>query len=164
MKKAKQKSMGIQINQLSSGNRNQFIDFLIKNYSEGTRRNFHPFGFSRNELENVFRSIHKDLFYGVFKDNEQMIGFGMLRGWDEGYEIPSLGVLVDERMRGSGIGKHLVEYLVEIAKEHGANRIRLSVYEDNDRAISLYRKNNFKVSEKQDVSGRVKWIMYRDLF
>lgn len=163
MKTSREKIVEMHIEQLSADNRHQFLDFFRRNNSENTRRNFHPFAFSNGALEEVFRSLHKDLFFGVFGRDNKIIGFGMLRGWDEGYEVPSLGVLIDEEMRGSGIGARLVEFLVSVARDSGARRVRLSVYSDNKRAISIYNKCGFKTTKKKEVSGRIKWIMYCDV-
>jgi ribosomal protein S18 acetylase RimI-like enzyme len=41
----------------------------------------------------------------------RIVGYGMLRGWDEGYSVPSLGILVRAEACGQGIGKLLMEHL-----------------------------------------------------
>lgn len=155
--------MEIQIEQLSKENRNHFIDFFKRSNLETTRRNFHPFEFSEEALDKVFSSIHKDLFFGIFGRKNEIFGFGMLRGWDEGYEVPSLGILIAEESRGTGIGGQLLEYLLTVASDRGSKCVRLSVYEDNKRAIHIYNKFGFKITEKLEVSNRVKWIMHCDI-
>lgn len=161
MKKGKEVYTGIRIEKLSSDNHDLFMIFFKNNNTEASRRNFHPFEFSEEALEKEFSSINKDLFFGVFSVNNKMIGFGMLRGWDEGYEIPSLGVLVAEKMRGSGIGGQLVKFLVDAAKGNGSKNVRLSVYEDNEVAMSIYLGCGFKTIEKKNISGRIRCVMSR---
>ena len=74
----------------------------------------------------------------------QVLSYGMLRGWDEGYEIPSLGILVRADVRGAGLGDLTMRLLHLAARRRGARRIRLTVYERNHRAISLYVSLGYK--------------------
>jgi ribosomal protein S18 acetylase RimI-like enzyme len=74
----------------------------------------------------------------------RVIGYGLLRGWDEGYEIPSLGIAVHPRFRGQRVGLALMHVLHAVARLRGASRIRLKVYPDNRRALSLYRRLGYR--------------------
>ncbi len=155
---------GTHTEKLSHDNSQQFIDFFMRNNTEDTKKNFHPFEIAIESLKKTFSDIHRDFYVGVFDKNSEMIGFGMLRGWDEGYIVPSLGILVDEEMRGRGIGSRLVEYLVDVAKENGSKSVRLSVYGDNIQAINIYHRCGFEVtSKKKNVSGRIMWILSRNV-
>ncbi len=62
-----------------------------------------------------------------------------------------LGMSVDQKYRGKGIGSILIEYAIDWAK--GTNivkRIELLVFKTNNRAIHLYEKYGFvKEGEKQ---------------
>lgn len=53
-------------------------------------------------------------------------------------------VAVNERLRGRGIGRHLVEACVEHAWASGGDRIMLQVWERNEAAIHLYRSLGFE--------------------
>ena len=64
----------------------------------------------------------------------------MLRGWEEGHEIPSLGIVMDAAWRGRGYGRLLMEFLHATARRRGARQIRLKTYPDNVCALGLYRK------------------------
>ena len=79
-----------------------------------------------------------------------MIGYGMLRGWDEGYEIPSLGIAIDPAQQGRGYGQRLMEFLHATARQHGAKRVRLRVHPDNHRAVELYRSLGYSFSGESD--------------
>jgi len=70
------------------------------------------------------------------KDN--VVAYGMLRGWVEGYETPSLGIAVHPDHRGRGIARQLMDHLHVVAGERGAARVRLKVYRDNLAAVRLY--------------------------
>jgi GNAT superfamily N-acetyltransferase len=49
-------------------------------------------------------------------------------------------ILVTETMRGKGIGKMLVERLIEDAKEKGFKRMTWQVLDWNEPAINFYKK------------------------
>ena len=51
-------------------------------------------------------------------------------------------ILVTESMRGKGIGKMLMERLIEEAKEKGFKRITWQVLDWNEPAINFYKKFN----------------------
>ncbi len=62
----------------------------------------------------------------------------MLRGWDEGYSIPSFGVAVGAAYRGRGIARSLLRYAMERARERGASAIMVKVHMDNLGARPMY--------------------------
>jgi ribosomal protein S18 acetylase RimI-like enzyme len=51
-----------------------------------------------------------------------------------------LDLLVDERFRGQGIGRKLMEDAKEIAKARGASELFWAVYKDNKAAAEFYRR------------------------
>ncbi len=57
-----------------------------------------------------------------------IVAYGMLRGWDEGYETPSLGIAVHSEWQARGVGRRMMEHLHQVARVRGAKRIRLKVY------------------------------------
>ena len=94
------------------------------------------------------------------------MGLCMLRGWDEGYKIPSFGILVDYRCKALGLGRRMTEFAIAKARELGCPSIRLSVYSSNTYAIGLYRSLGFKEisNEPVKVNGEqdVKIIMIKE--
>lgn len=52
-------------------------------------------------------------------------------------------IIVDEKHRGKGVGKKLLQSLIILAKEKGVELLHLEVYEHNP-AAHLYRKLGFK--------------------
>lgn len=91
----------------------------------------------------------------------------MLRGWDEGFEIPSFGIFVDYRHHGLGLGKQMTEFGIDKARKQGCHSIRLSVYESNKRAIRLFKSLGFEQISSQPIlvagEPEVKVIMVKDL-
>ena len=62
----------------------------------------------------------------------------MLRGWDEGYATPSLGIAVRDDCQRQGVGRIMMEHLHRAAVIRGARTVRLRVHPDNIRARRLY--------------------------
>lgn len=102
-------------------------------------RYFHPHPFTDEEAQKRSRYRGKDAYY-IFVDGKTILGYGMLRGWDEGYDVPSLGIIVHPSVRGKGLGRLFMEFLHTVARQRGARKIRLKVYPENAPALNLYRK------------------------
>jgi ribosomal-protein-alanine N-acetyltransferase len=104
----------------------------------GDDRHFHPHPLDDEEAENRASYAGKDLYY-ILVEGRSVLGYGMLRGWDEGYEIPSLGIAVHPSARGMGIGRALMGFLHASARLRGARQVRLKVHRDNISAMTLYK-------------------------
>lgn len=105
------------------------------------RRFFHPHPFSREAIEPLVESRDE---YWLFVKGEAVVGYGMLRGWEEGYAIPSLGIAVADTHRGHGHGERIMHFLHGRAGERGATRVRLTVEAENHAARALYRKLGYR--------------------
>jgi ribosomal protein S18 acetylase RimI-like enzyme len=66
--------------------------------------------------------------------------YGLLRGCNEGYAIPCLGIAVHPDARARGLGRLVMDYLEAMARHRGAPSIRLRVHKDTARAIALYER------------------------
>jgi RimJ/RimL family protein N-acetyltransferase len=75
--------------------------------------------------------------------------------------VASLGMSVAADRRGAGIGTALLEACIGWANDVGVEKLALSVYPHNDRAIGLYRKFGF-VEEGRLTGHSKKSIGYRD--
>jgi ribosomal protein S18 acetylase RimI-like enzyme len=105
---------------------------------------FHPHAFTREEARRITQriGIRKDLYFAALTDHD-VAGYGMLRGWDEGYSIPSFGVAVAIRYRGHGIGRRLLRYATSRARRRGATKMILKVHPENANAKHLYESEGF---------------------
>jgi len=88
----------------------------------------------------------KDLYYLLVED-EKVLGYGLLRGWDEGYQIPSLGIAIRPSVRCLGLGRILMDFLHLAAYRRGARKVRLRVRKNNEKAIGLYRSFGYVFEE-----------------
>jgi len=75
--------------------------------------------------------------------------------------VASLGMSVVPDRRGQGVGRALLEACLEWAREFGVEKLALSVYPDNERALGLYRKMGF-VEEGRLTGHSKKAVGYRD--
>jgi ribosomal protein S18 acetylase RimI-like enzyme len=86
--------------------------------------------------------------YFLARQDGKPVGYSMLRGWDEGYEVPSFGACVLAAARGQGLGHLLLSHAIDHARWAGAPRLRLTVYRANERAVRLYTKFGFAFTDK----------------
>lgn len=110
---------------------------------------FHPHGFSQEDAYRLCNYTGKDLYYAITND-EDIVGYGLVRGWDEGFEVSSLGIYVSEKYRGRGIARMFMSFLHLSAKLQGASQMRLKVYKDNLKAIRLYVSLGYVFKEYDD--------------
>ncbi len=100
---------------------------------------FRPHDFTPAMAAEIAGRSGRDLFALLF-DGDMPVAYGLLRGWDEGYETPSLGIAVRTGLFGRGIGRRMMRELHRAAAERGSSAVRLRVHEDNVRARRLYER------------------------
>lgn len=113
-----------------------FFEVLRTNADD---RYFHPHPFTAGEAVKRCHYAGKDLYY-VLLESGRVLGYGMLRGWDEGYSVPSLGIAIHPDVRKIGLGQLFMQFLHCVAKHSGAKKIRLKVDSSNLCALNLYRQ------------------------
>jgi len=114
----------------------------------GDDKHFHPHPLTDEEAKRRTHYSGKDLYYALVEGNK-VLGYGMLRGWDEGYEVPSLGIVIHPSVRGMGLGKLLMHFLHAAARRKGASKVRLKVYPDNTTAVTLYKGLGYTFQAKE---------------
>ena len=121
---------------------------------------FHPHPFTTDEARRIAerRGIQDDLYFGAFLDG-RLIGYGMLRGWDEGYAIPSFGVAVGTNYRGLGVGRLLLRCAIAMARKRGAQTMILKVHPENSSAKHLYESEGFNFDPAPVAGGQLKGLL-----
>jgi putative acetyltransferase len=78
--------------------------------------------------------------------DEQVVGqAGLHVGDSKRRHTASIGMMVHDRFQGQGIGRKLLEALLDIADNYlGLTRVELEVLPDNVRAIRLYERLGFE--------------------
>jgi ribosomal protein S18 acetylase RimI-like enzyme len=110
---------------------------------------FHPHPMTDEEARKICAYAGRDLYYAACAGG-RIVAYGILRGWDEGYAIPSLGIAIATEARGRGLARPLMAFLHAAAKAHGASQVRLTVYNDNHRAVELYRRLGYAFEPKNE--------------
>jgi ribosomal protein S18 acetylase RimI-like enzyme len=98
---------------------------------------FRPHPFTCDEARRIADYIGRDA-YALLLERGRPVAYGMLRGWDEGYSVPSLGIAVRTTAQGRGLGRLMMAHLHAEARGRGATVVRLRVNPDNVRARRLY--------------------------
>lgn len=114
---------------------------------DSTALAFHPHPFTTGQAEMIALHKGRDIYLGAFI-NEALIGYGMLRGWDSGYQIPSLGIYLSPNVRRRGLAAVFMSALHQYARDNGAEQVMLKVYPTNSPAIKLYEGIGYKFEAK----------------
>lgn len=121
------------------------VAFLTRLAAAGDGRLFHPHPFTCEAVEELAAPGRRDEYHVWTAGRDgPVVAYGMLRGWDEAFTIPSLGIAVDPQYRGQGIGRRLITHLHVIAAARGADTVRLKVDRSNTTAIALYRSFGYE--------------------
>ncbi len=108
-------------------------------------RYFTPFAFDEPTVSGILARRVEDIYEGLFWQGE-LVGFFMLRGWDEGYSVPSYGVVVGEAYNHRGLGRLTLELAKVICRLRGCARLMLKVHPENAAARHLYEQSGFHFS------------------
>ena len=110
---------------------------------------FRPHPFTPEEARLIARRSGHNLF-ALLVDGDRAVAYGMLRGWDDGYATPSLGVAVRDDCQGRGLGGVMMEHLHRAARARAASTVRLRVHPDNARARRLYESLGYEYRGGED--------------
>lgn len=89
--------------------------------------------------------LEEPVAYGAFEDG-QLVGFveGSIEEWNKRYRISNICVFETEN-RYAGIGKKLMETILQEARQSGARMVILETQTCNEKAIAFYKKNGFEI-------------------
>jgi ribosomal-protein-alanine N-acetyltransferase len=139
----------VEITQLCPTHASSLARFFSALREFGADEFFHPHSLLPSAATEVASYIGKDLYF-VMLDGGEVIAYGMLRGWDEGYEIPSLGIAVAPDSIGQGVGRTMMFFLHLAARRAKAKEVRLRVDSKNTRAIGLYRSLGYVMEQSPE--------------
>ncbi len=148
-----QAAVGIAVRPLRRTDGPLLTQFLKEVAAAGVTGEFHPHPFDAATAERLCAYRGKDWYaIGVVGAQRQwsMAGYIMLRGWDEGFLIPSLGICVHPNWQGLGLGRLLTQAAISVARLRKSPAVRLKVYPANARALGLYRSLGFLFSGESE--------------
>jgi ribosomal protein S18 acetylase RimI-like enzyme len=143
------------ITKLDATHLEQLHTFLAKNVSSF----FDPHPYTVEYLSQMLAACKKDSYFVNLLDGA-IVAYGFLRGMDQGYEIPGLGICVDVDYRGQGLGRAMVEYMHEYAKQEKYKQIRIRVFKNNRQSLELHKTLGYIFTDDSD--GRM-YIGRKDL-
>jgi ribosomal-protein-alanine N-acetyltransferase len=112
----------------------------------------------KDMLDNPYSYYYKLVF------EDQLIGYFGL--WVIFEDIQITTIAVDSEYQGSGFGKLMIEFIIDLVKSQNAENITLEVRKSNERAINLYQKYQFyKVAVRKNYyeDGEDAYLMKLDL-
>lgn len=112
-------------------------DFFKRLSEDSSGHFFHPHPLTEVAARERCAYTGKD-FYCALREGDRVIAYGMLRGWDEGYAIPSLGIAIDSAARGRGLSRMIFEHLHREARARGASKVRTKIHRDNAASLQAH--------------------------
>lgn len=124
---------------------NQYLD--IKRVKEGFNLTWVKTSLYEKTLEDSMLSewLDNPIAYGAYEE-DTLLGFveGFYEEWNCRFRISNI-IIFDENSRGKGLGKLLLDKILEDAMASGARMAVLETQSYNYNAISFYKKNGFEV-------------------
>lgn len=131
----------IRVRRLSSGDGPALKEFN-DSLSVPSKTLFNPHVYTEEIIKQVVRRSEEglDRSYAAWAGN-QIIAYFFL--WDMDTPTPLLGIGIRDDFQGLGLGRTLMEILVEDAREALKDGIELTTMPGNDAAFNLYKKMGF---------------------
>lgn len=104
---------------------------------------FTPFSYDAEALAERLAAARLDRYWGI-RMQEEMIGFFMLRGFDEGYERPSFGVYIAEPFANRGLATLALHYALSWCRLKGIPAVMLKVHSENQYGRRTYERAGFQ--------------------
>jgi ribosomal protein S18 acetylase RimI-like enzyme len=130
----------------------ELCSFLQDIKASGDNVFFYPHPIDTASLHRITSLNGQDLYY-LMVEQRKIVVYGMLRGWDEGYHIPSIGLVTHPSARRQGLSSALGDFFLVLAARRGASKIRVRVHISNKASLGLFKKMNYIFEEQADAAG-----------
>ncbi len=110
------------------------------------RKYFHPFEFDLLTISQLLKKAVRDHFVGVEISGDaknRLVGFYMLRGFDEGFAAPMYGVIIAHQYSRRGLGVLTLSHAEAFCRINNIGRLLLKVHPENRKARCLYEQHGF---------------------
>jgi len=115
---------------------------LIAAEPPGYLQHFTPFDFAADRLHQLLTAVQQDRFWAV-RVADQLAGFFMLRGWDDGFARPSFGIYISSQFSGRGLARLALQYSLTWCRLNDVAAVMLKVDPTNEPARRLYLNAGF---------------------
>jgi len=129
----------------------QVIGACIENETTEYLEHFSAFS-TYDDLVQIFSEKKRDLFRTIRKE-DNICGIYFLRGFDEGFYIPSFGIYIIQKYSRAGLAAFAINDTIKLLEAQGVKRVMLKVANDNSRAYSLYSRKGFRYDRKCSDTG-----------
>ncbi len=133
----------------------EHIPNLVENLSAESPeylKHFTAFELSEKVFANLLSNAVNDKYLGLFY-GEKIVGFYMLRGFDEGYEIPSYGVIILSEFSNKGLSKLTLYHAFALCRINKVKKLMLKVHPENTYAKKLYESFGFEKTGFDNKNG-----------
>jgi GNAT superfamily N-acetyltransferase len=119
-----------------------FIFSMIKELAEYEKLSDKVYANEEVLKDNIFNKKHAEVLIAEYKGEASAIAlfFHNFSTFEGKPGIYLEDIYVRPHLRGKGIGKLMLEYLIELAKTRGCARVEWSVLNWNEPAINFYKK------------------------
>jgi [ribosomal protein S18]-alanine N-acetyltransferase len=128
------------------------IAAFMRSQSSEYLRFFYAFGTEKSEIAEMLSASRLDVYSGVFWQ-ANLVGVFFLRGWDAGYEIPSFGVLIDEKYRGKAFLSLTVDAAKLICRLSGVTRFMVKIHPDNTALRNVHRMGFYRTGVEESTGN-----------
>ena len=119
---------------------------------------------SKEELQEMI--ANEKMF--VAKEDNKVLGYIILgpiredhkNGYNYRKQLELAALIVDDTTRNKGIGTALMKKALEYAKENNCTDVRLTVNEENEKAIKLYEKLGIDTMQVVNLFGNSKYAFW----
>lgn len=134
--------------------------------SQRTRELFSPHAYDEATLAQVIRRAEADrdrVYLAIAAPDGSVAGYFFLWYMDEA--VPVLGIGLADPYQGDGLGRQLMDILVEDARAAGKDGIELTTMLTNDRAFHLYQEIGFRyLGDVDNATGDGRVVRERHMF
>ncbi len=87
----------------------------------------------------------------AYRENQRIVGMASMAVYEvlSGYKGWIEDVVVEETMRGKGVGKNLIQAMIEKGRQMGLTEIYLFTEDERTAAIQLYRHLGFTLKDSR---------------
>jgi len=131
----------LEIKRLNINNAKELTNLLQSSDKEYSKY-FIPFTFDFETISEILSKAKNDQIYGIYV-KQNLAGFYMLRGFDEGYSVPSYGVWISEKYANEGLSTFTLQHAISFCKLNSIKKLMLKVHPENLAAKHIYEKYGF---------------------
>lgn len=107
-----------------------------------TQLHFRPHPLTDAHAEHLCNVARED-YYLIGLWGMEPVAYGILRGWDSGYKVPSVGMAVVQDQRSRGFATAIVQKMITVARDRQAEKILVHVDKTNVHSRRVFDKLGF---------------------